>query len=76
LNTSCANQEKKTPPLAALAGPVANELSGAIMPSENNLWQQANKQAKQVGKLKNKKAKSRQVVLLCETLKQALKGGK
>ena len=36
------------------------------------LWQLANKQAKQVGKLKNKASKRRQVVLLCETWKKAL----
>jgi hypothetical protein len=37
-----------------------------------NLWQLANKQAKQIGKLKNKGSKRRQVVLLCETWKKAL----
>lgn len=46
------------------------------MTGKLSVWQQANKQAEQVGKLKNKKAKSRQVVLLCETLKRALKGEK
>jgi len=40
-----------------------------------NLWQLANKQAKQVCKLKNKASKRRQVVLLCETWKKALKNG-
>ncbi len=42
---------------------------------QNNLWQQAKKQAEQVPKIKNKAAKDRQIVLLCETLKLALMGG-
>ena len=46
------------------------------MTDKQSVWQQAHKQAAQVGKLKNKKAKSRQVVILCETLKRALKGEK
>ena len=37
---------------------------------------QAEKQAAQIKKLKTKQAKSRQAVLLCETWKRALKGGK
>lgn len=37
-----------------------------------NLWQLANKQAKQVCKLKNKASKRRQIVMLCETLKKAI----
>ena len=40
-----------------------------------SLWQVANSQAKQIAKLNNQQAKSRQVVLLCKTLKRALKGG-
>jgi len=39
-----------------------------------NLWQLANKQAKQVCKLKNKASKRRQIVLLCETWKKAIGG--
>lgn len=46
------------------------------MPVKNDLWQQAEKQAAQIKKLKTKQAKSRQAVLLCETWKRALKGGK
>lgn len=45
------------------------------MTEKQAVWQQAHKQAAQIGRLKSKKAKSRQVVLLCETLKRALKGG-
>ena len=41
-----------------------------------NLWKQANKQAQQIGKLKDKGSKRRQIVLLCETWKKALGGGK
>ena len=37
-----------------------------------NLWQQAYKQAQQIGKLKDKACKRRQIVLLCETWKKAL----
>ena len=43
---------------------------------QNNLWAQAQKQSAQIGKIKNAEAKSRQIVLLCETLKRALNGGK
>ena len=46
------------------------------MPREKDIWQQAQSQAMQVKKLKTKAAKSRQVVLLCETLKKALKNGR
>lgn len=42
------------------------------MPREKDIWQQAQAQAMQVKKLKTKAAKSRQVVLLCETWKKAL----
>lgn len=67
---------KKTPPLNGLAGPGGWNKLESIMTDKQLVWQQANKQAEQIGKLKNKKSKSRQVVLLCETLKRALKGGK
>jgi hypothetical protein len=67
---------KKMPPLNGLAGPGGCVSLESIMTDKQLVWQQANKQAEQIGKLKNKKAKSRQVVLLCETLKLALKGGK
>lgn len=46
------------------------------MTENKSLWQVANIQAKQVAKLNNQQAKSRQVVLLCKTLKRALKGEK
>ena len=42
---------------------------------QNKLWAQAKKQAEQVPKLKTAAAKDRQIVLLCKTLKLALKGG-
>ena len=43
---------------------------------KESLWQVANSQAKQIAKLNNHQAKDRQVVLLCKTLKRALKGEK
>jgi len=42
------------------------------MTDKKSLWQVANSQAKQVAKLNNQQAKSRQVVLLCKTMKKAL----
>lgn len=42
------------------------------MPQDKTIWQLAHKQAKQIGKLKNKGSKRRQVVLLCETWKKSL----
>ncbi len=45
------------------------------MTDNKSLWQVANSQAKQIAKLNNQQVKSRQVVLLCKTLKLALKGG-
>ena len=41
-----------------------------------NLWQQAQKQAEQIGKLKDNGSKRRQIVLLCETWKKSLGGVK
>ncbi len=41
--------------------------------TKQQLWSLANNQAKQVSNLKNKESRSRQIVLLCQTLKQALK---
>ena len=73
---SSSYKTKKHPLVAALQGPAGLYQSESIMTEKLSVWQQANKQAAQVGKLKNKKAKSRQVVLLCETLKRALKGEK
>lgn len=73
---SVRSTPKENPSLSGWqAGRVINHLE-SIMTEKLSVWQQANKQAEQVGKLKNKKAKSRQVVLLCETLKRALKGEK
>lgn len=46
------------------------------MPQEKSVWQQARKQAQQIKKLKRKESKRRQIVLLCETWKKALGGGK
>jgi hypothetical protein len=37
------------------------------------LFEVANKQAQQLPKLHNQRVRSRQIVMLCETLKQALK---
>lgn len=74
MNSILHSTGKKMPPLNGLAGPGGCEISEPIMTKKLSVWQQADKQAAQVGKLKNKKAKSRQVVLLCETLKRALKG--
>lgn len=74
---ACATKAKKHPLVAALQGPaglIHNVES--IMTEKQSIWQQANQQANHISKLKNKKAKSRQVVLLCETLKRALKGEK
>lgn len=42
------------------------------MQQNNNIWQQADKQAKQIASLKRKETKRRQIVLLCETWKKAL----
>jgi len=42
------------------------------MTDKKSLWQVANSQAKQVAKLNNQQAKSRQVVLLCKTMNKAL----
>ncbi len=66
---------KKHPLVAALQGPAGLNQSESIMTEKQLVWQLANKQAAQVGKIKNKITKSRQVVMLCETLKRALKGG-
>ena len=41
---------------------------------DSNDWQLAQKQAAQIGKIKNADAKNSQIVLLCKTLKLALKG--
>ena len=46
------------------------------MAQKNGLWKVAKKQAAQVSKLKTPEAKDRQIVLLCKTLVQAMKGGK
>lgn len=43
--------------------------------TKQQLWSLAKKQADQVSTLKNKQSRSRQIVLLCQTLKQALKAG-
>ena len=39
------------------------------------IWKHAHIQAAHIPQIKNKQAKERQIVLLCETLKKALKGG-
>ncbi len=44
--------------------------------ANKSTWKHAQMQAANVPQIKNKQAKSRQIVLLCETLKKALKGGK
>jgi len=44
------------------------------MPQEISLWQLANKQAKQIKKLKDKDTKRKQIVLLCQTWKKAIGG--
>jgi hypothetical protein len=44
--------------------------------TQNSAWQQAKKQAEQIGKIKNPSVRSAQIVLLCETLKKALGGAR
>lgn len=39
-------------------------------------WKHAHIQAAHIPQIKNKQTKDRQIVLLCETLKKALKGDK
>lgn len=67
---------KENPRLSGWQAARVSKYLESIMTEKQSVWQQAYDQAAQVGKLKNKKAKSRQVVLLCETLKRALKGEK
>ena len=43
--------------------------------ADKSTWKQAHIQAANIPQIKNKQAKERQIVLLCETLKKALKGG-
>jgi len=43
---------------------------------KQKLWNKANQQADNVKNLHTKEAKDRQVVLMCETLKEAMKGDK
>lgn len=38
-------------------------------------WQQANQQIAQLAKIKNSDVRSRQIVLICESLKRAMGGG-
>ena len=43
--------------------------------SNKSTWKNAHMQAAHIPQIKDKRAKERQIVLLCETLKRALKGG-
>ncbi len=43
--------------------------------ANKSTWKHAQMQAANITQIKNKQAKERQIVLLCETLKKALKGG-
>jgi hypothetical protein len=52
-----------------------HQSTGESMSQKTKIWQLANSQANQIKNIKNKKAKSRQIVMLCETLKLALKAG-
>ena len=45
------------------------------MTQQKELWKIATLQAEQVAKIKDAKTKASQIVLLCKTLKAALKGG-
>ena len=46
------------------------------MNQKQELWKKAEKQAAQIPEIRHQKVKDRQIVLLCETLKKALKGDK
>ncbi len=43
--------------------------------ANKSIWKHAHMQAAHIPQIKDKRAKERQIVLLCETLKRALKGG-
>lgn len=43
--------------------------------TSKSTWKHAHMQAAHIPHIKNKQAKNRQIVLLCETLKKAMKGG-
>ncbi len=43
--------------------------------ANKSTWKHAHMQAAHIPQIKNRRAKERQIVLLCETLKKALKGG-
>lgn len=43
--------------------------------ANKSTWKHAQMQAAHIQQIKDKRAKERQIVLLCETLKKALKGG-
>ena len=44
--------------------------------ANKSIWKQANMQAAHIPQIKDRRAKERQIVLLCETLKKAMKGDK
>ena len=43
--------------------------------ANKSTWKRAHMQAAHIPQIKDRRAKERQIVLLCETLKKALKGG-
>ncbi len=43
------------------------------MNQKQELWKKAEKQAAQIPEIRHQKVKDRQIVLLCETLKKAMK---
>jgi len=49
-----------------------NHTLESIMTEKQTNWQQANQQIAQLAKIKNSDVRSRQIVLICESLKRAM----
>lgn len=45
------------------------------MNQKNQLWQQANEQIAHLANIKNAEVRRRQIVMICEALKRAMRGG-
>lgn len=48
---------------------------GKIMDQKNQLWQAANRQIANLANIKNAEVRRRQVVMICDVLKLAMRGG-
>ena len=69
-------RQKKTRSRRRVNASSGFNVSRVIMKQTNQFWQEANRQIAHLPNIKNAEVRRRQIVMICEALKRAMRGGR